>query len=117
MNVQTNITVVVCTYNRCQTLKKTIESVAAQTLSQSLGWEILVVDNNSSDETRQVVENFRRHHPERFHYLFEPQQGISYARNAGIRHAQGEILAFIDDDETAETGWLQNLTANLHSGE
>src|SRR6267143_2548611 len=117
MNVQTNITVVVCTYNRCQTLKKTIESIAAQTLSQSLGWEILVVDNNSTDQTRQVVEDFRRHYPERLRYLFEPQQGVSHARNAGIRHARGEILAFIDDDEAAGAGWLQNLTANLHSGE
>lgn len=117
MNVPTKITVLVCTHNRCQTLAKAIESVAAQTLAQSLGWEILVVDNNSSDETRQVVENFRRRYPECIRYLFEPQQGLSYARNAGIREARGEILAFIDDDEIADAGWLQNLTANLHSGE
>jgi glucosyl-dolichyl phosphate glucuronosyltransferase len=117
MNDPTKITVLVCTYNRAQTLGATIESVAAQTLPQSLSWEILVVDNNSSDETRQVVEGLQRRFPERIRYLFEPQQGVSYARNAGIREARGEILTFIDDDETASAGWLQNLIANLHSGE
>jgi glycosyltransferase involved in cell wall biosynthesis len=113
----TKITVVVCTYDRCQTLKKTIESVAAQTLSHSLAWEILVVDNNSTDQTRQVVEALQRRFPERIRYVFEPQQGVSYARNAGTREARGEILAFIDDDETADAKWLAILTSNLHGGQ
>jgi glucosyl-dolichyl phosphate glucuronosyltransferase len=117
MNVPTKITVLVCTYNRSKTLGATIESVAAQTLPQSVNWEILVVDNNSSDETRQVVEGLQSRYPERIRYFFEPQQGVSHARNAGIREARGEILASIDDDETASAGWLQNLTANLNSGE
>lgn len=117
MNDPTKITVLVCTYNRSQTLGETIESVATQTLPRSLSWEILIVDNNSNDETRQVVEDFRCRYPERIRYFFEPQQGLSYARNTGIREARGEILVFIDDDETAEAEWLQNLTANLHSGE
>ena len=112
-----NITVILCTYNRCQTLKKTLESVAVQTLSHSLAWEILVVDNNSTDHTRQMIEGLQRRYPELIRYVFEPEQGISHARNTGIREARGEILAFLDDDETASTGWLQNLTANLHSGE
>ena len=77
-----------------------------------MGWEILVVDNNSSDETRQVVEDLQRMYPDRIRYLFEAQQGISHARNSGIRNARGEILAFIDDDETAGVDWLQNLTAS-----
>lgn len=111
------ITVVVCTYNRAVTLPKALESVATQTLSPSVGWEILVVDNNSSDGTRQVVEDFQRRYPGRFRYLLEPQQGVSHARNAGIRDAQGDIVAYIDDDETAAVGWLQNLTGNLRSGE
>ncbi len=113
----TKITVVVCTYNRCQPLKKTIESVAAQTLSHPLAWEILVVDNNSTDDTRQVVEGLQRRYPERVRYAFEPEQGISYARNTGVREARGEILAFLDDDEIASSGWVENLTANLHNGE
>jgi glycosyltransferase involved in cell wall biosynthesis len=111
------ITIVLCTYNRAGTMAKTLESLASQVLPPSIGWEILVVDNNSSDETPQVVEAFRLEHPERIRYLHEKQQGISHARNAAIRNARGEILAFIDDDETAQVDWLYNLTANLYSGE
>jgi glycosyltransferase involved in cell wall biosynthesis len=111
------ISILVCTYNRCQTLGMAVESVAVQSLPQSGDWEIVVVDNNSPDQTRQVVEDLQRRYPERIRYVFEPQQGISHARNAGIREAKGEILAFLDDDETASTDWLQNLTANLHTGE
>jgi glycosyltransferase involved in cell wall biosynthesis len=117
MDSPIGITVILCTYNRAGTLAMTLESIVTQTLSSSPGWEILVVDNNSSDETRQVVEGFGSRYPGRFRYLLETHQGVSYARNAGIREARGEILAFIDDDETAAAGWLQNLTANLHTGE
>jgi glucosyl-dolichyl phosphate glucuronosyltransferase len=111
------ITVILCTYNRARSLGETIESVVTQTLPQLLHWELLVVDNNSTDETRQVVESFRRRYPEHVRYLFEPQQGVSHARNTGVRAAQGGIVAFIDDDETADVGWLQTLTANLFSSE
>jgi glucosyl-dolichyl phosphate glucuronosyltransferase len=111
------ITVILCTHNRARTLVTALESIAGQTVPQSVGWDILVVDNNSTDGTRRVVEGFQRRYPDRFHYFLEKQQGISHARNSGIREARGEILAFIDDDETAASDWLQNLTANLHHGE
>jgi glycosyltransferase involved in cell wall biosynthesis len=117
MDNQTLITVILCTHNRARSLATALESLATQTLPQSVGWEILVVDNDSSDETRQVVEDFRRRYPDRIRYLFEPQLGISHARNAGVRDARGDILAFIDDDETAGAEWLQNLTANLYNSE
>jgi glycosyltransferase involved in cell wall biosynthesis len=117
MSGQTRITVILCTYNRAGSLTKTLESIVAQILPPSVSWEILVVDNNSSDETRQVVEEFQGRYPERVRYLLESHQGVSCARNAGIRNAKGDILAFIDDDETAHTGWLQNLTSNLGNDE
>jgi glycosyltransferase involved in cell wall biosynthesis len=117
VNDPITLSVIVSTYNRSGSLGTTIKSLVAQTLPQSVGWEILVVDNNSNDKTREVVEELQQHHPERIRYLFEPHQGISYARNAGIQEACGEILAFIDDDETASEDWLQHLTANLHCGE
>jgi len=110
------ITVILCTHNRVQSLALALKSIATQILPQSVDWEILVVDNNSSDETRQIVEDLARRYP-RIQYLFESKQGISQARNLGIRHARGEILAFIDDDETASSDWLWNLTANLDSSE
>jgi glycosyltransferase involved in cell wall biosynthesis len=111
------ITTILCTYNRCQDLAKALDSVAAQTLPESVEWEVLVVDNNSSDQTREVVEGFCRQYPRRFRYLFEPQQGKSHALNAGIRESQGRILAFADDDAIVEPDWLWNLTSALHSGE
>jgi glycosyltransferase involved in cell wall biosynthesis len=111
------ISVILCTYNRAQSLIKALESVAAQTLPESVQWEVLVVDNNSRDQTREVVEKFCCHRADRFRYLFEPQQGKSHALNTGIREARGDILAFVDDDVTVEPTWLQNLTAPLHESE
>jgi glycosyltransferase involved in cell wall biosynthesis len=111
-----NITVVLCTHNRSECLASALESAAAMVLPESVQWEILVVDNNSSDSTREVVTEFSNRYPGRFRYLFEPQPGKSHALNAGIRYAQGEIMAFLDDDVTVEPAWLQNLTAGLRSG-
>jgi glucosyl-dolichyl phosphate glucuronosyltransferase len=109
------ISVILCTYNRSGTLKKALDSVAASTLIESIEWEVLVVDNNSRDQTRAVVEEFCRQQPARFRYLFESQQGKSHALNAGIREARGDVLAFMDDDVTVEPTWLHDLTAALSS--
>jgi len=86
-------------------------------MPSSVTWEVLVVDNNSTDQTREVVCDFHRRQPERFRYLLEPKPGKSYALNAGIANAGGEVLAFLDDDVTVEPTWLHNLTAELHGGE
>jgi glycosyltransferase involved in cell wall biosynthesis len=112
-----NISVILCTLNRCELLAKALESLAVSQLPESTDWEVLVIDNNSTDRTRQVVEDFRRQHPAHFRYVFEPTPGKSHALNRGIQEARGDVLAFADDDATAAPGWLQNLTANLHDGE
>jgi glycosyltransferase involved in cell wall biosynthesis len=109
------ITVILCTYNRCTSLPKTLKSVAAQILPASADWEVIVVDNNSADQTRAVAEDFCRTYPNRFRYAFEQQQGLSRARNAGIRAACGDVIAFLDDDVTVDLSWLQNLTASLQN--
>jgi glycosyltransferase involved in cell wall biosynthesis len=113
----TSVTVILCTYNRCQDLTGALESIARSQMPNSVAWEVLVVDNNSTDGTRAVVEDFCRRYPGRFRYLFEPRPGKSYALNAGIDSATGEILAFVDDDVTVEPRWLRNLTGDLQSGE
>ncbi len=110
------ISVIICTYNRCQTLPKALESVAALKVPELIEWEVLVVDNNSSDRTREVVEDFCYRYPGRFRYVLQPLQGKSYALNEGIREARGDVLAFTDDDVIVEPVWLQNLTAALHDG-
>ena len=112
-----SISVIVCTYNRCQLLAKALDSIAASILPNSVEWEIVIVDNNSVDQTREVVDEQCRRHPGRFRYLLEPQQGLSWARNAGIREARGDVLAFTDDDVIVETTWLSNLITCLDSGE
>ena len=112
-----NLTAILCTFNRCQLLAKALENVAASILPQSVEWEVLVVDNNSRDQTREVVQDFCRRYPGRFRYLFEPQPGKSYALNSGVRETRGEILAFLDDDPSVETKWLRNLTCALESPE
>jgi glucosyl-dolichyl phosphate glucuronosyltransferase len=112
-----NITIILCTCNRSQSLSKALASVAVSTLPDSVKWEVLVVDNNSTDQTRQVIEDYCRLYPGQFRYLFEPKPGKSNALNAGIQQAQGDILAFMDDDVSVEPTWLQNLTAALHNGQ
>jgi glucosyl-dolichyl phosphate glucuronosyltransferase len=117
MNKRMNVTVVICTYNRCKSLAKTLKSVAVSELPESVEWEVLVVDNNSKDQTRAVVEEFCQRYPKRFRYLFEPQQGKSQALSASIRAAHGEILAFTDDDVIVEPAWLSSLTAPLRDAQ
>jgi glycosyltransferase involved in cell wall biosynthesis len=111
------VTVILCTYNRSDSLAKALESLAASVVPESVDWEVLVVDNNSTDRTREVAERFCRQHFGRFQYLFEPKQGLSQARNTGVREARGEIIAFVDDDVKVEPTWLDNLTSPLHDGD
>lgn len=110
------ISVILCTYNRCETLVNALDSIALSVMPESIAWEVIVVDNNSKDRTREVVEDYGRRYPGRFRYLFEARQGKSNALASGIREAQGRILAFVDDDVTVAPNWLQNLTAPLQEG-
>lgn len=115
-SMRTRISVILCTYNRCESLAKALQSIAESVVPESVTWEVLVVDNNSSDQTRNVVEVFGSR-SKRFRYLFEPRPGKSHALNLGIRESHGDILAFVDDDVTVEPMWLQNLTGALLNGQ
>jgi glycosyltransferase involved in cell wall biosynthesis len=105
------VTVILCTYNRCENLRRAIESIVGSTMPASVEWGVLIVDNNSNDKTREVAEDFIRRHPGRLRYLFERQAGKSHALNAGIRESDSDVLAFMDDDVTVEPGWLAKLTS------
>ena len=111
------ISVILSTYNRGYTLTVALESIAASQLPECVEWEVLVVDNNSKDHTRQVVERFCNRHPRRFRYLFESRQGLSHARNRGIQEARGEIIAFMDDDVTVAPNWLRELMSPFQNPE
>jgi glucosyl-dolichyl phosphate glucuronosyltransferase len=107
------VTVLICTYNRAVYLRKMLESIVASVVPDSVSWEVLIVDNNSSDQTPQVAEEFAARFPGRFRYIFEPKQGKSNALNSGVRSSGGDVIAFADDDVKVEPTWLWNLTKPL----
>jgi glycosyltransferase involved in cell wall biosynthesis len=101
--------VVICTYNRAQYLSATLDSVVRQ-MYPAERFEIIVVDNNSADSTEEVCRGFIDQYKNlSISYFKEIRQGISYGRNRGVREARGEFIAFVDDDETVEPDYLQNL--------
>ena len=103
------ISVIVCTYNRSELLGGTLRTLCHQTLDDS-EYEVIVVDNNSVDGTREVVDEFCRRFSN-VHYCFEPQQGLAHARNQGLQEAKGKYVAYIDDDARAGENWLKTALA------
>jgi glycosyltransferase involved in cell wall biosynthesis len=104
-----NVSVVLATYNRVGSLRTTLESFSNLTVAGDLRWELIVVDNSSTDSTRALVENFAKTADFPVRYLFEKVQGRSAALNTGICEAAGEIIAFTDDDVILDSAWLYNL--------
>ena len=103
--------IVIATYNRAADLRETLASLAA--LRPDGPWEAIVVDNNSPDETRAVVEAAARTFPVDLQYIFEREQGRSPALNAGIRIARGAIIATTDDDVRVPADWLNRAAEGL----
>jgi glycosyltransferase involved in cell wall biosynthesis len=101
--------VVICTYNRAGSLAKTLQSLKQMAVPPDLEWELIVVDNNSTDNTREVLGEFARTSEFRVQYVFEPKQGLCHARNTGVANATGEIIAFTDDDVRVAPEWLREL--------
>jgi glycosyltransferase involved in cell wall biosynthesis len=99
-------TVLIATFNRAALLDRTLDSIRRMRVTAPRTWDVIVVDNNSTDETRLVVERQARDFPVPLRYLFEARQGRSSALNAGIDAADGRVLAFTDDDVIVAEGWL-----------
>src|SRR5688572_23379325 len=96
--------VVIPTYNRATDLRETLASIAG--LSTRQRWEVVTVDNNSTDSTRETVQDAQRWFPAPLRYIFEPEQGRCAALNSGIRASMGEIIVTTDDDVRVEKDWL-----------
>lgn len=111
------ITVAVCTHNRAARLGETLEHLLQMELPPPLDWELLVVDNASTDETPSVVERFATRTDGRVRYVSEPRQGLSRARNAAVGAARGGIIAFTDDDVIPEPDWLAKLAETFRDYE
>ena len=103
------LSVIVCTCNRSEKLRQALRSLEAMAVPAASSWELLVVDNNSSDNTRAVALEFAQHSGLALRYIFEPQAGLCRARNRGVREARGEILAFTDDDCVADHNWIKTI--------
>ncbi|MBR1808649.1 MAG: glycosyltransferase [Paludibacteraceae bacterium] len=100
------ISVIICTYNREKYIGNLLESIARNTLAKA-EYEILLVDNNCTDRTHEVCIEFSERHPDVcFRYMKETEQGLSAARNKGIREAKGEVLLYVDDDALVDERYL-----------
>lgn len=107
------VSVVISSFNRAASVPATVEGLLRQQVPSDLVFEIIVVDNNSTDNTRDVVEAIAARHPGRVRYIFEGRQGVSYGRNAGIQTARAPIVAFTDDDNVAAPNWIATLSDAL----
>jgi len=103
------VTVAICTYNRAALLDRTLQAFAQLRIPSGVDWEILVVNNNSSDRTDDVVAAHARHLPVRG--LFEPKPGKSNAANLAVREARGELVLWTDDDVIVDREWLAEYVA------
>jgi glycosyltransferase involved in cell wall biosynthesis len=102
-----HISIVICTYNRAVSLSSTLKSLASMIIPTGIHWEVVVVDNNSADQTREIAKEFLEKEGLNLIYLYEPTQGKSYALNRGLKIVSGEIVAFMDDDVVVDKKWLQ----------
>jgi glycosyltransferase involved in cell wall biosynthesis len=103
---------IICTYNREKYIYECLSRLAKNT--EQDGWEIVLVNNNSTDNTAAECERFMADYkPKNYHYFMETQQGLSYARNRGITETKGEWLVFLDDDAMVETDYIVNLQEHL----
>ena len=104
-----NISVIVPAYNCAQYLPEAIKSILGQTYQD---FEIIVIDDGSTDHTRAIVEEYQKRYPEKIRYIYQENQGLACARNAGLRNARGEYIALLDADDQ----WLpERLEAGVRA--
>ena len=109
------LSVIICTYNRAKYIGPLLESIVANDLSKN-DYEILLVDNNCTDNTHDICNTFAYAHPDvLFRYLTESEQGLSAARNKGIKEARGEIIVYIDDDALVDPWYLLTIVEYMSS--
>ena len=109
------ISIIICTYNRQKFIGECLECLSRQSLDPST-WEAIIIDNNSTDNTAEIVQNFIRSHADLpFRYVFEERKGLSYARNRGISEAASGLICFIDDDAEAIPTFAESILEFMKS--
>ena len=103
-----DFTVAICTYNGEKRLPEVLECLRSQINTENISWEILVVDNNSKDNTGKLVRDYQANWPETYplKYFFETEQGAAFARKRAIKESQSALIGFIDDDNWPEENWV-----------
>lgn len=102
-----NFTVAICTYNGEHRLPRVLDRLLRQEVA-GFSWEVIVIDNNSSDRTAEIVERYQtRWLSPPLRYYFEPQQGLAFARRLAIKQARGDLVGFLDDDNVPSINWVQ----------
>jgi glycosyltransferase involved in cell wall biosynthesis len=109
------VSVIICTHNRSNDLRRALESVEVAIRMARGDAECLVIDNNSSDLTRAVTHEFIEKDSQHFRYVFEGRPGKSFALNTGTSAARGDILAFTDDDCIVDPHWIVAIVNELAS--
>lgn len=110
-----NVSIVVCTHNRGRHLSGLFESLTRLVVPSDVDWELVVVDNASTDNTRDICHAFAAGCQKRCRYVHEPNKGKSIALNTGISHADGDIIAFTDDDCVLSADWLLVLAQEFNA--
>ncbi|WP_214629815.1 glycosyltransferase [Paenibacillus agaridevorans] len=101
-------TVAICTHNRSKDTREAVESVMSGRADLD-DYEVIVVDNRSTDDTAAVMKALQERYGERLRYVFEGELGLSVARNRAIREAKGTYILFLDDDALAMPGWVEAI--------
>lgn len=103
-----DITVAIPTYNGQNRLPKLLEKLRSQTSTETISWDILIVDNNSKDDTAKVIQEYQTNWLSNvpLRYCFEAEQGAAFARLRAVREAKGELIGFLDDDNLPAPDWL-----------
>lgn len=98
-----NVTIAICTWNRAELLRRTLDQLCRLRIPEGRSWEVLVLNNNCTDATNDVAASFSSRLPVRI--IFEPKPGQAHARNLAVRHARGEFILWTDDDVLVDEGW------------
>lgn len=108
--MSSNISIIICCYNSSSRLPKTLAHLQQLTIPQGCQWEVILVDNASTDDTSTVAQNIWAENPvTQLTVVPEPQAGLSHARHRGLLTSRYEVLAFLDDDNWAPTHWLESV--------
>ena len=103
------LSVIVCTFNRCRLLEGNLAALSRQQVRPGIDWEVIVIDNNCTDDTAGVVARMAEQFPAKLRRIQEAKQGLSNARNRGIAESQGGYLLFTDDDTRPAPDWVQMI--------